>query len=311
MLNQSGMRVLVAVAGATGPATTGRWSEQVRGDCPGLREVVYLGRAELGRRWSRGAAAVPAERLAERGGGAVAATTRSTSSTPRAPPGSPRAPRCRTTTSSTTATSWASWCGYTEQDRVCLPVPFYHCFGMVMGNLGATTHGACIIIPAPAFDPAATLRAVAAERCHLAVRRADDVHRRAGPARLRGLRPVSLRTGIMAGSPCPVEVMKRVIAEMHMAEVAICYGMTETSPVSTQTRRDDDLERRTATVGRVLPHIEVKVVDPATGVTVPRGEPGELCTRGYSRDARLLERAGEDRRGDRRRRAGCTPATWR
>ncbi|MFJ4715496.1 AMP-binding protein [Streptomyces sp. NPDC088785] len=172
--------------------------------------------------------------------------------------------------------------GYSEQDRVCLPVPFYHCFGMVMGNLGATSHGACIVIPAPAFDPAATLRAVERERCtslygvptmfiaelNLPDFAAHDLS--------------SLRTGIMAGSPCPVEVMKRVVAEMHMAEVSICYGMTETSPVSLQTRRDDDLERRTGTVGRVLPHIEVKVVDPVTGVTVPRGEPGELCTRGYS-----------------------------
>ncbi|HLH45837.1 MAG TPA: AMP-binding protein [Acidimicrobiales bacterium] len=172
--------------------------------------------------------------------------------------------------------------GYTESDRVCLPVPFYHCFGMVMGNLGSTTHGSTIVIPAPLFDPAATLRAVAAERCtslygvptmFIAELALDD---------FASYDLSSLRTGIMAGSPCPVEVMKRVIAEMHMAEVAIAYGMTETSPVSTQTRADDDLERRTATVGRPMPHIEVKVVDPATGAVVPCGEPGELCTRGYS-----------------------------
>jgi fatty-acyl-CoA synthase len=172
--------------------------------------------------------------------------------------------------------------GYTHADRVCLPVPFYHCFGMVMGNLGATSHGATIVIPAPLFDPAATLRAVEQERCSslygvptmfIAELALDDFTR---------YDLSSLRTGIMAGSPCPVEVMKRVIAEMHMAEVAIAYGMTETSPVSTQTRADDDLERRTATVGRPMPHIEIKVIDPATGQVVPTGTPGEVCTRGYS-----------------------------
>jgi fatty-acyl-CoA synthase len=172
--------------------------------------------------------------------------------------------------------------GFTEADRVCLPVPFYHCFGMVMGNLGATSHGATIVIPAPLFDPAATLAAVASERCtslygvptmfiaELAVE---------GFARYD---LTSLRTGIMAGSPCPVEVMKRVMTEMHMEGVAIAYGMTETSPVSTQTRPDDDVERRTATVGRVMPHVEVKVVNPESGLVVPPGTPGELCTRGYS-----------------------------
>ncbi|NUP03199.1 MAG: AMP-binding protein [Nonomuraea sp.] len=170
--------------------------------------------------------------------------------------------------------------GYTEADRVCLPVPLYHCFGMVMGNLAATSHGACVVLPAPGFDPEATLRAVQEERCtslygvptmfiaELALAGKYDLS--------------SLRTGIMAGSPCPVEVMKRVLGEMHMSEVAICYGMTETSPVSTMTRRDDGLARRTETVGQVMPHLEVKIVHPETGLAVPRGEPGELCTRGYS-----------------------------
>ncbi|MFI7235937.1 AMP-binding protein [Streptomyces cyaneofuscatus] len=171
---------------------------------------------------------------------------------------------------------------YTEADRVCLPVPFYHCFGMVMGNLAITSHGACIVIPGPSFEPAAVLAAVQQEHCtslygvptmFIAELNLPDFSR---------YDLSSLRTGIMAGSPCPVEVMKRVVAEMHMEEVSICYGMTETSPVSTQTRRDDDLERRTGTVGRALPHIEVKVVDPATGTTLPRGSAGELCTRGYS-----------------------------
>ncbi|MEI5007917.1 AMP-binding protein [Streptomyces sp. PmtA] len=171
---------------------------------------------------------------------------------------------------------------YTEEDRVCLPVPFFHCFGMVMGNLGATSHGACIVIPAPSFDPAATLRAVQQERCTSLYGVPTMFIAELNLPDFATYDLSSLRTGIMAGSPCPVEVMKRVVSEMNMAEVSICYGMTETSPVSTQTRRDDDLERRTGTVGRVLPHIEVKVVDPVDGVTVPRGEAGELCTRGYS-----------------------------
>jgi fatty-acyl-CoA synthase len=172
--------------------------------------------------------------------------------------------------------------GYDEQDRICLPVPFYHCFGMVMGNLAATSHGACIVIPAPSFDPRATLGAVAAERCTSLYGVPTMFIAELGHPDLGTFDLSSLRTGIMAGSPCPVEVMKRVIAEMNMTEVAICYGMTETSPVSTMTRDDDDLDRRTATVGRVMPHLEVKIVDPATGRLAVRGEPGELCTRGYS-----------------------------
>ncbi|MFI1356397.1 AMP-binding protein [Streptomyces sp. NPDC020898] len=172
--------------------------------------------------------------------------------------------------------------GYTEQDRVCVPVPFYHCFGMVMGNLAATSHGACIVIPAPSFEPAATLRAVAQERCTSLYGVPTMFIAELNLPDFATYDLSSLRTGIMAGSPCPVEVMKRVVAEMHMAEVSICYGMTETSPVSLQTRRDDDLEHRTGTVGRVLPHVEVKVVDPANGATQPRGVAGELCTRGYS-----------------------------
>lgn len=172
--------------------------------------------------------------------------------------------------------------GYTEQDRVCLPVPFYHCFGMVMGNLGATSHGSCIVIPAPSFDAAATLNAIATERATSVYGVPTMFIAELGLPDFTKYDLSSLRTGIMAGSPCPVEIMKRVVSEMNMTEVAICYGMTETSPVSTQTRRDDDLERRTATVGRAMPHVEIKIIDPEMGTTVPRGEPGELCTRGYS-----------------------------
>ena len=173
-------------------------------------------------------------------------------------------------------------CGYTEQDRVCIPVPFYHCFGMVLGNLACTTHGAAIIIPAAGFDPAATLRAVAAERCTSLYGVPTMFIAELSVPSFADYDLSSLRTGIMAGSPCPVEVMKQVMSQMSMREVSICYGMTETSPVSTQTRADDSLDRRVSTVGRVGPHLEVKVIDPATGVTVPRGAPGELCTRGYS-----------------------------
>jgi fatty-acyl-CoA synthase len=172
--------------------------------------------------------------------------------------------------------------GISEADRICVPVPFYHCFGMVMGNLAATSHGACVVIPAPTFDPEATLAAVHAERCTAlygvpTMFIAQLEHPRFAEFDLR-----SLRTGIMAGSPCPVEVMRRVVSDMHMGEVSICYGMTETSPVSTQTRADDPVELRVATVGRPGPHVEVKIIDPENGATVARGASGELCTRGYS-----------------------------
>jgi fatty-acyl-CoA synthase len=173
-------------------------------------------------------------------------------------------------------------CGYTEADRICVPVPFYHCFGMVMGNLASTSHGACVVIPAPGFDPVATLQAVAAEKCTSLYGVPTMFIAELGAPGFGDYDLSSLRTGIMAGSPCPVEVMKRVVNEMHMPEVTICYGMTETSPVSTQTRRDDALERRVSTVGTVLPHLEVQVVDPETDLPMPVGEPGELCTRGYS-----------------------------
>ena len=171
---------------------------------------------------------------------------------------------------------------FTEQDRLCIPVPFYHCFGMVMGNLGCTSHGATMVIPGPGFDPAATLEAIENERCtgvygvptmFIAMQNQPD---------FASYDLTSLRTGIMAGSPCPVEVMKRCINDMNMEEVSIAYGMTETSPVSTQTRADDDLDRRTATIGRVHPHLEIKIIDPDTGEPVDRGTPGEFCTRGYS-----------------------------
>src|SRR5262249_52909440 len=151
-----------------------------------------------------------------------------------------------------------------ERDRVCIPVPFYHCFGMVLGNLACTTHGAAIVVPAPAFDAAATLRTVADERCTSLYGVPTMFIAELALPDFEAYDVTSLRTGIMAGSPCPVEVMKRCVSSLHMEEVTICYGMTETSPVSTQTAPDDPLDKRVGTVGRVHPHVEVKVVDPLT-----------------------------------------------
>ncbi|HZA80475.1 MAG TPA: AMP-binding protein [Actinomycetes bacterium] len=172
-------------------------------------------------------------------------------------------------------------CRYTEADRVAIPVPLYHCFGMVLGNLACTTHGAAMVYPAEGFEPEATLAAVQSERCTALYGVPTMFIAELEHPRFAEFDLTSLRTGIMAGSPCPVEVMKKVQAEMHMAEVTICYGMTETSPVSFQTGTDDPVDKRVATVGRVHPHVEVKVVDPDSGRVVPRGTPGELCTRGY------------------------------
>ncbi len=171
---------------------------------------------------------------------------------------------------------------YTENDRVCIPVPLYHCFGMVMGNLGCTTHGATMVYPEAAFDPGATLRALSSEKCTSLFGVPTMFIAELGHPDMATTDFASMRTGLMAGSPCPVEVMKQVTSTMHMPEVGIAYGMTETSPVSTQTATDDNLDRRTGTVGQPGPHIEVKIVDPETGLVVPRGTPGEFCTRGYS-----------------------------
>jgi fatty-acyl-CoA synthase len=169
----------------------------------------------------------------------------------------------------------------TPADRLCIPVPLYHCFGMVMGNLGCLTHGATMVYPAEAFDPLATLQAIAEERCTALYGVPTMFIAQLDHPEFAKFDLKSLRTGIMAGSPCPIEVMKKVQSQMHMSEVTIAYGMTETSPVSTQCATDDPVERRVSTVGQVLPHIEIKIVDPE-GKAVPRGETGEFCTRGYS-----------------------------
>jgi fatty-acyl-CoA synthase len=172
--------------------------------------------------------------------------------------------------------------GFRPGDRLCIPVPFYHCFGMVMGNLGCTTHGATMVIPADAFDATHVLETVEAERCTALYGVPTMFIAELAHPDFDRFDLSSLRTGVMAGSPCPVEVMKACVDRMHMTEVTICYGMTETSPVSTQTLPDDSLHHRTATVGRAHPHVEIRIADPATGLTLQRGETGEFCTRGYS-----------------------------
>ena len=169
-----------------------------------------------------------------------------------------------------------------DRDRVCIPVPFYHCFGMVLGNLACTSHGSCMVIPGEAYDPLAVLETVQEERCTALYGVPTMFIGELDHPRFAEFDLSSLRTGIMAGSPCPVEVMKKVRSLMRMPEVTICYGMTETSPVSTQTRIGDALEKQVGTVGRIHPHVEVKIIDPETQRVVPRHAAGELCTRGYS-----------------------------
>ena len=171
---------------------------------------------------------------------------------------------------------------YSERDRVCIPVPFYHCFGMVLGNLACTSHGACMVVPGEAYEPEAVMESVQAERCTSLYGVPTMFIGELDHPRFSEFEFSSLRTGIMAGSPCPVEVMRKVQSQMHMPEVTICYGMTETAPVSTQSATDDPLAKRVSTVGRIHPHVEIKIVDPNNGQVVPRGQSGELCTRGYS-----------------------------
>jgi fatty-acyl-CoA synthase len=280
-LRQSGVTVLVS-AQQFKTSDYRAMIDEVRGDLAGLRQVVYLGTDD----WARlaagqGSAAERRGALDRRAAGLSfddPINIQYTSGTT----GFPKGATLSHHNILNNGYFVGELCRYTEQDRVCIPVPFYHCFGMVMGNLGCTTHGACMVIPAPGFDPAATLRAVQAERCTSLYGVPTMFIAELGLDDFACYDLSSLRTGIMAGSPCPVEVMKRVVSEMHMTEVTICYGMTETSPVSTQTTTGDDMERRVSTVGRVHPYLEVKIIDPETGVAVPRGATGELCTRGYS-----------------------------
>ncbi|MGD0063234.1 MAG: AMP-binding protein [Streptosporangiaceae bacterium] len=277
VLNQSGTRLLVAAEKLKTSDYAGMIAE-VRPRCPGLSDVVLLGSPawqsllETGRRADRRAL----DRIDLDIDDPI--NIQYTSGTT----GFPKGATLSHHNILNNGFFVGELCNYTEADRVCIPVPFYHCFGMVMGNLAATSHGACMVIPAPTFDPAATLQAAQDERCTSLYGVPTMFIAELARPDFADYDLSSLRTGIMAGSPCPVEVMKQVIERMSMTEVGICYGMTETSPVSTQTRADDSLDRRVSTVGRVGPHLEVKVIDPKTGGTVPRGTPGELCTRGYS-----------------------------
>jgi len=279
VLRQSGTKLLVS-AERFKTSDYRSMIEEVRGSLDSLDRVIYLGTPDWDQLFDAGAAA-STEALAARSASLAfddPINIQYTSGTT----GFPKGATLSHHNILNNAYFVGEGCGYTENDRVCVPVPFYHCFGMVMGNLGSTTHGACIVIPAPGFDPAATLAAVQAEKCTSLYGVPTMFIAELALPDFASYDLASLRTGIMAGSPCPVEVMKRVISEMHMTEVTICYGMTETSPVSTQTTADDDVDRRVSTVGRVHPHLEVKVIDPETGRLMPRGDHGELCTRGYS-----------------------------
>lgn len=276
---QSGMSMIVALPDFKG-SDYQAMVKQIRPDCPDLTAAIYIGTPS----WDElvaGGQSVPADAVEH----AMNALTPDDPINIQYTSGTTGYPKGATLSHRNILNNGyfvTETIGFTEQDKLCVPVPFYHCFGMVMGNLGASTHGATVVIPAAAFDPASTLRAVQEERCtalygvptmFIAAQNLPD---------FASYDLSSLRTGIMAGSPCPVEVMKRCMTEMHMEGVSIAYGMTETSPVSMQTLMDDDVAHRTETVGRVHPHLEVKIVDPSTGETVPRGASGEFCTRGYS-----------------------------
>ena len=282
VLDQAGIRLLVS-APEFKSSDYAAMIEEVRPQCPDLEMVVLLGSAEWSRLASDGMAAhaadpslLPAAQAALSSDDPI--NIQYTSGTT----GFPKGATLSHHNILNNGYFVGELCHYTENDRVCIPVPFYHCFGMVMGNLACTSHGATMVIPGPSFDPKATLQAVEAEKCTSLYGVPTMFIAELAEPDFASFDLSSLRTGIMAGSPCPVEVMKQVIEQMGMAEVSICYGMTETSPVSLQTRSDDTIDQRVSTVGRVGPHLEVKIVDPATGLTVPRGTPGELCTRGYS-----------------------------
>ncbi len=282
VLKQSGVWTLVA-SPRFKTSDYAAMIDEVRGRCPALEQVVLLGSPEWDALVSTGRSADPAALVAA--GAELSADDPINIQYTSGTTGFPKGATLSHHSILNNGYFVGRLCGYTPEDRVCIPVPFYHCFGMVMGNLGATSHGATMVIPAEAFDPKATLQAVAGEQCTSLYGVPTMFIAELGELDAAGADSYdlsSLRTGIMAGSPCPVEVMKQVVGRMGMQEVTICYGMTETSPVSTQTRVDDSLELRVSTVGRVHPHVEIKIIDPETGRTLPRGEPGELCTRGYS-----------------------------
>jgi fatty-acyl-CoA synthase len=279
-LRQSGCRMLIAAESFKSSDYRAMVGE-VRGAIEALERVVFLGGEEWDALLTEGDGVDPAQ--VQRIGAGLASTDPINIQYTSGTTGFPKGATLTHRNILNNGYFVGEYCRFSEEDRLCIPVPFYHCFGMVMGNLGCTSHGTTMVIPAPGFDPAATLTACAQERCTglygvptMFIAMLDDPG--FGSYDLS-----SLRTGIMAGSPCPVEVMKRVMELMNMREVSIAYGMTETSPVSTQTAPDDPVAKRVGSVGRVHPWVEVKVIDPGTGEVVERGETaGELCTRGYS-----------------------------
>jgi fatty-acyl-CoA synthase len=279
VLNQSGARALFAASEFKTSDYRGMW-ESVAKDCPLVEHAVFFGTPEWDALLVAGQSIDP-KQISTRAGLLDARQPINIQYTS----GTTGLPKGATLTHRNILNNGffvGSGCRFTETDRVCIPVPFYHCFGMVMGNLGSTTHGACMVIPNDAFEAKSVLQAVEAETCtalygvptmFIAILAESD---------FADYDLSSLRTGIMAGSPCPAEVMKQVIERMHMGEVTIAYGMTETSPVSTQTDANDAIEKRVGSVGRVHPHVEIRIVDPESGETVPRGVDGEFQTRGYS-----------------------------
>ena len=273
VLGQAGISVLVTAAAFKGSDYLAM-VDQARERCPDLRDVVVIGRSSWDDLVAR-ADEVSPERLTMTEHELTpddAINIQYTSGTTGFPKGATLCHRNILNNGYLVG----ELCRYTEADRICIPVPFYHCFGMVMGNLAALTHGACMVIPAPGFDPALTLAAVAQERCTSLYGVPTMFIAEWALPDHASYDLSSVRTGIMAGSPCPASTMTQLI-EAGIEEMTICYGMTETSPVSTQTRTDDTFERKIDTVGAVHPHLQVKVVDPLTGQTLPRGEPGSCA----------------------------------
>ena len=278
-LQQSGCRMLLAAPSFKTSDYRAMWQE-VASECPGVEHAVFFDAPEWTALLERAATIDAAEVHAR------AATLRPTDPINiQYTSGTTGLPKGATLTHRNILNNGffvGEACSFTEHDRVCIPVPFYHCFGMVMGNLGSVSHGACMVIPNDAFEPLTVLQTVQAERCTALYGVPTMFIAELATDGFDEFDLSSLRTGIMAGSPCPTEVMKQVIDRMHMHEVTIAYGMTETSPVSTQTGADDPVERRVSTVGRVHPHVEIRVADPETNQVVPRGVAGEFQTRGYS-----------------------------
>jgi len=277
-LHQSGCRMLVTCTEYLTSAYRDM-VEEVRSGLPDLESVVYFDTDDWGALIDAGVTVTDNE-LAEREDvldPADPINIQYTSGTTGFPKGATLSHRSILNNARLVGES----CGYTRDDRVCIPVPFYHCFGMVMGNLACSVFGAAMVVPCPTFDPGAVLRTVQDERCTSLYGVPTMFVAELGHPDLESFDLSTLRTGIMAGSPCPIEVMRKVIDRMNMHQVTIAYGMTETSPVSTQTGTDDSLEHRVSTVGQVHPHVESKIIDPDTGATVDRGMEGEYCTRGY------------------------------